>query len=111
MLRLGAAAVAVIALAVGFGRSDRVVTGTVSCSTNSFEISFDPGRRVVVTSSGKVLASASLTSVSLGGTCRRVADPETFARGGLGPEIRSKTGFRCAASEPVRIHVAAIRNG
>src|SRR5438034_69201 len=46
MLRLGAAAVAVIALAVGFGRSDRVVTGTVSCSTNSFEISFEPGPRV-----------------------------------------------------------------
>jgi hypothetical protein len=111
MLGLGAAAVAVTALAVGLGSSSTVVTGTVSCSTNSFEISFDPARRVVVTSSGKVLASASLTSLSLGGTCRRVADPKTFVRRGLGPEIRSKAGFRCAASEPVRIHVAPIRNG
>jgi hypothetical protein len=111
MLRPAAAVVAVTALAVGFGRSDRVVTGTVACSTNSFEISFDPARRVVATSSGKVLASASLTSLSLGGTCRRVPDPKTFARAGLGPEIRSKLAFRCAASAPVRIHVSPIRNG
>ena len=113
MLRPAAAAVAVAALAAGFvssSSSSTVVTGTVACSTRIFEVSFDPARRVVVTSGGKVLASATFTALTLGGSCRRVAEPKAFGDGGLGPEIRTATGFRCAAPAPVRIHVNAIRN-
>jgi hypothetical protein len=108
MLRTAAAAVAVAALAVGFTSSSRVATGTVACSTSSFQISFDPKNRVVVTSSGKVLASADFVSRSLGSSCRRVGDPKQFVNGGLGSEIRSAASFRCAASEPIRIHVNPI---
>jgi hypothetical protein len=110
MLRLAAAAVAVAALAVGFGSTGGLRTGTVACPMNSFEVSFDPKRRVAITSEGKVLASASFTARSLGVTCRRVAEPKGFGDAGLGPEIRRATGFRCAASEPIRIHVNPIRN-
>jgi hypothetical protein len=111
MLRLAAAAVAVAALAAGFVSSTNVGTGTIACSTRIFEVSFDPARRVVVTSGGEVLASATFTARSLGGTCRRIAEPKGFGDGGLGPEIRTATGFRCAAPAPVRIHVNPIRNG
>jgi len=111
MLRLAAAAVGVAVLAVGFGSTARVGTGTVACATNSFGISFDPKQRVVVTSSGHVLASADFTSRSLGSSCRRVAEPKRFVDGGLGPEIRKAIAFRCAANEPIRIHVNPITNG
>lgn len=110
MLRSAAAAVAVAALAAGFTSSSNVGTGTVACSTRIFEVSFDPARRVVVTSGGKVLASATFTARTLGGACRRIAEPKAFGDGGLGPEIRTATGFRCAASAPVRIHVTPIRD-
>ncbi|HEX6702967.1 MAG TPA: hypothetical protein VF101_19745 [Gaiellaceae bacterium] len=110
MLRLAAAAVAVAALAVGFGNSGGVGTATVACATTSFQISFDPKQRVVVTSGGKMLASASFTERVLGDACRRVAEPKGFTDRGLGPEIREKIAFRCAASEPIRIQVHPIRN-
>jgi hypothetical protein len=110
MLRTAAAAVAIVALAVGFGSTAAVRTGTVACSTNSFALSFDPKQRAVVTSSGKVLASASFTSRSFGSSCRRVSEPKRLLDGGLGPEIRSAISFRCAASEPIRIHVHPITN-
>ena len=109
MLRLTAAVVAVAALAVGFGSSGTVGTGTVACSTSSFSISFDPKRRVVVTSDdNKVLASTSFTARSLGSDCKRVAEPKGYADGGLGPEIRKTISFRCAANAPIRIHVNPI---
>jgi hypothetical protein len=110
MLRLTAAAVAVAALAVGFGSGGGVGTGTVACGTNSFQISFDPKQRVVVTGDGKMLATASFTARSLGSACRRVAEPKAFLDGGLGAEIRRPISFRCAANEPIRIHVNPIRN-
>jgi len=108
MLRLAVAAIGVAVLAVGFGSTAGVGTGTVACSTTSFAISFDPKQRAVVTSSGQVLASASFTSRSLGGACRRIAGPKRFLDGGLGAEIRRAISFRCAASEPIRIHVNPI---
>jgi len=110
MLRTAAAAVAVAALAVGFASGARVGTGTVACSTSSFQVSFDPKQRVVVTSNGKILASADFTSRSLSSSCRRVAGPKQFVSGGLGSEIRRPLSFRCAASEPIRIHVNPITN-
>jgi ABC-type amino acid transport system permease subunit len=110
MLRAAAAAVAIAALAVGFGSTTAVRTGTVACSTNSFAISFDPKQRAVVTSSGQVLATASFTSRSLGSSCRRVSEPKRFSDGGLGAEIRRAISFRCAASQPIRIHVNPITN-
>jgi hypothetical protein len=113
MLRPAAAAVAVAALAAGFASGSSngtVVTGTVACSTRIFEVSFDPARRVVVTSGGKVLAAASFTALRLGGSCRRIADPKGFGDGGLGPELRTATGFRCAAPDTIRIHVSPIRD-
>ena len=110
MLRLAAATVAVAALAVGFGSSGGVRTATVLCATSSFQISFDPKQRVVVTSGGKTLASASFTARTLGDACRRIPEPKGFTDGGLGPEIREKIAFRCAAPEPIKIHVNPIRN-
>jgi hypothetical protein len=110
MLRPAAAAVAVAALAAGFVSSNSVGTGTVACSTRAFEVSFDPARRVVVTSGGAVLASAAPTARSLGRTCRRVADPTALVGGGLGPEVRTATGFRCVAPAAIRIHVSLIRD-
>jgi len=109
MRRLAAVAVAVAALAVGFSTSASIGTGTVACAMSSFSVSFDPARRVVVTSGdNKVLASASFTARSLGSECKRVAEPKGYADGGLGPEIRKTISFRCAANAPIRIHVNPI---
>ena len=111
MVRTAAVFVAAAALAAGFASSGRLGTGTVECSTSSFVVSFDPARRVVVSSSGRVLASASFTARSLGSACTRVPEPKAFVNAGLGSEIRIATSFRCAvAAAPIRIHVNPVRN-
>jgi len=110
MARAAVLALALVAVGTAFGYGARAGTGTVACSARSFDVSFDPARHVVVESGGTVLASATFGARSLGATCRGVADPEGFDKGGLGPEIRSATAFHCAASAPIRIHANAIRS-
>jgi hypothetical protein len=110
MVRSAAVFVAAAAVAAGFASSGRLGTGTVACSTSSFLVSFDPTRRVVVSSSGRILASATFTTRSFGSACRRAAEPKAIVDGGLGSEIRSAVSFRCATSAPIRIHVNPIRN-
>src|SRR5437764_15024891 len=97
MLRLAVAAIGVAVLAVGFGSTAGVGTGTVACSTTCFAISFDPTQRAVGTSSGQVLASARLTSRSLAGACRRIGGAKRFLHGGPGAAIRRSPGLRRSA--------------
>jgi hypothetical protein len=85
-------------------------TATAVCPASSFVVAFDPKRRVVVTSGGHVLGSATFTSRTLGAACRRVPEPKAFRDGGLGAEIRSRLGFRCATTARIRVHVNPIRD-
>jgi hypothetical protein len=87
-------------------------TQTAACPTRSFTVSFDPTKQVVVADgAGHRLASASFTAAGISRRCRRLGEPKGFVNAGLGAEFRGRTGFRCAASQPIRIHVNPIRNG
>jgi hypothetical protein len=111
MVRVGVAVLAVSAVVAAAGLAagaTRVRAVTAACPVRSFEVSFDPRRRVVVTSGGRVLASATFRTRSLGGSCRRVREPKGFLQRGLGHVIRGRLGFRCAANRPIRVHVGPI---
>ena len=106
-----AVAAAVAGTAAFAASPPSIRTVTRACSTTSFTIAFDPKRHAVVTDgAGHVLATSSYTSASVSSRCRRVAEPKTFIDDALGPEIRKAMSIRCLASEPIRIHVHAIRN-
>ena len=115
MRRGVAAVVAAAAAATTFGIAASSGTGTgtatAACPVHSFAVAFDPKRNVVVTDGARTLASASFTTRTISGRCRRVAQPRGFVGGGLGSEIRTRTTFRCLAARPIRIHVNPIRNG
>lgn len=84
---------------------------TAVCATRSFTVAFDPSRQVVVTDGRRVLASASFTTAKISSTrCRRVAEPKGLVTTGLGPQVRERVGFRCATTQPIRVHVNPIRN-
>ena len=106
---LAAAAVAAAASSSIAGAPTRL-TATAVCATHSFTMTFDPKRKAVVTDGVHVLASATFTSRAVSSRCRRVAEPKRFLDGGLGPEIRARTSFRCLANKPIRVHVNPIRN-
>lgn len=86
------------------------LTATAVCAAHSFTMTFDPKRQAVVSDGTHVLASASFTSRAVSSRCRRVAEPKRYVDGGLGPEIRARTSFRCLADKPIRVHVNPIRN-
>jgi hypothetical protein len=86
-------------------------TATAVCSTRAFTVAFDPKRQVLVTDGERALASASFTARTISGRCKRVGEPSAYVSRGLGGEIRARTGFRCATTKPIRIHVNPIRNG
>jgi hypothetical protein len=105
-------AVVLAAGAVALGASPPTPrTATAVCSTRTFTVAFDPKRQVTVTDGERALASASFTTAKVSGRCRRVGEPRAFVSRGLGREIRVRSGFRCAATKPIRIHVNPIRDG
>jgi hypothetical protein len=111
MVRVWAAVFALSAVVAAAGLAagaTRVGTATAACPVRSFDVSFDPKRRVVVTSGGRVLASATFRTQSVGGSCRRVREPKGFLERGIGRAIRSPLGFHCAANKPIRVHVNPI---
>jgi hypothetical protein len=113
MVRAVAAVLAVLAVVAVAGFASAASssgTATAVCPVRSFTVSFDPRRSAVVKSGGRVLASATFETRTLGGLCRRVPEPKAFRDGGLGAEIRRPLGVRCAANAPVRVHVNPIRD-
>jgi hypothetical protein len=110
----GVAVLLVVAAAAGLapadGGSRSVSTSTAVCATHSFTMAFDPRRQAVVSDGTHVLASASFTSRAVSSRCRRVPEPRRFVSGGLGSPIRSRTSFRCLATQPIRVHVNPIRD-
>jgi hypothetical protein len=112
MLRVGVVLACFLAAAtVALGASAPAVrTATAICSAHAFTIVFDPSRQAVVTDGEHVLASATFTSRVVSSRCRRVPEPKRYVGGGLGPEIRARTSFRCLANKPIRVHVNPIRN-
>ena len=101
---------AALALAAPASSSTARLAATAVCASRSFTMTFDPKRRAFVTDGAHVLASASFTSRAVSSRCRRVREPKRFLVGGLGPEIRARTSFRCLATRPIRVHVNPIRN-
>ena len=108
MARAVLVALAAVGLAASSGSQGS--TATAVCATHSFTMTFDPKRRAFVTDGTHVLASGSFTARSVSSRCRRVREPKRFIDGGLGPEIRARTSFRCRAIRPIRVHVNPIRN-
>jgi hypothetical protein len=106
-LLAGAAMVAVAGVAAG---APSLRTATAACPYTSFTVAFDPKRQVVVRGEGRMLASATFTSRTLGAACRRVPEPKAFRDGGLGRELRIRLGFRCATTARIRVHVNPIRD-
>lgn len=102
-------ALAAVGLAAGSG-SQQGSRATAVCASHSFTMTFDPKRRAFVTDGTHVLASGSFTSRAVSSRCRPVREPKRFLDGGLGPEIRARTSFRCLANKPIRVHVNPIRN-
>jgi hypothetical protein len=107
LLAVAAAAAALVASVAG---NPALSTATAVCGTHSFAITFDPKRRVVVMDGTHTLASATFTSRAISSRCRRVREPKRFLDSGLGKAIRSRTSFRCLASQPIRVHVNPITN-
>ena len=105
-----AAVVAAAATSAAVAGAPALSTATAVCGTRSFTVAFDPKRRVVVTDGQRALASASFTARTISSRCRRVAEPRRYVSAGLGAELRTKLGFRCQATQPIRVHVNAIRN-
>src|ERR687884_2224589 len=94
---------AALALAAPASSSTARLTATAVCATHSFTMTFDPKRKAVVTDGTHVLASGSFTSRAVSSGCRRGREPQRFLDGGLGPEIRARTSFRCLAIRPIRV--------
>jgi hypothetical protein len=101
---------AAAALAAPASSSTMRLTATAVCASHSFTMTFDPKGKAFVSDGRHVLASASFTSRAVSSRCRRVPEPKRFLDGGLGPEIRARTSFRCLANKPIRVHVNSIRN-